>query len=51
MQQLSNQELNDLLNADEAVKNFLYESNSEGNDYQELEKFVSDMDDLHITIT
>ena len=45
MRQLTNQELNNLLRADDAIQSFLTESSSEGNEYRELEKYVFDLDD------
>jgi hypothetical protein len=50
MQQLSTQELNDLLRADDAIQNFLHESLSEGNEFIELEKYVSELDESNFTV-
>ena len=50
MKQLSEHELNDLLRADDAIQNFLHESTSEGNEYWELEKYVSELDDQYLAV-
>jgi len=47
MQQLSENELNDLLKADEAIISFLFESTTENNKYWELEKYVCDLSEQY----
>ena len=47
MQQLSQNELNDLVRADEAIISFLMESTTENNKYWELEKYVSDLSEQY----
>ena len=50
MNYLSEQELDDLLRADDAIQNFLHESATEGSEYRELEKYVSELDDQYFAV-